>query len=216
MRSDGLLVTAHHAQDQSETLLLRMLQGRGLVGIRQHSRVSGLAVARPLLNLSKSTLTTYTRNFLRSGAEGAAQGEAKSGLENWIEDPSNRDVDYDRNFLRQQVMPDLYERWPALDQAFARVAHHQMATESALYELVAKAVTPQGLSVDVLGDSDQNALVILRAYLSLAEIYQVTDRALLEFLRQVRRGQNAKVSVGSLSLVHQASWVRLKESAQTS
>jgi tRNA(Ile)-lysidine synthase len=106
------LVTAHHRDDQAETLLLQLLRGagpRGLSAMPAHAPFAGGFLLRPLLTYPRSALEAY-----------AEQG----GLE-WIQDQSNFDVGFDRNFLRHRVVPLLRQRWPSLDRTLARAAEHQ-------------------------------------------------------------------------------------------
>ncbi len=113
------ILTAHTLDDQAETLLLKLLQGtaRGL-GIREKE---GLVV-RPLLPFPREDLRAYLR----------ALGEA------WREDPSNRDLSLDRNYLRLVVFPLLLERFPRAREAFFRFAQVREA-EDPLLEREAQA-----------------------------------------------------------------------------
>ncbi len=118
---DGLLL-AHHEDDQAETLLLQLFRGaglRGLAAMPQHTAFSAGWLGRPLLGLSRRDLRDY----------------AKAAKLNWIEDPSNQSVDFDRNFLRHNIIPELLPRWPALPRTLARAAQHQSAASRLLDEL---------------------------------------------------------------------------------
>ena len=87
-----LLLTGHHADDQSETLLLRLMRGtgpRGLAAMAQMRALGEASLWRPLLHFSRAQLETY----------------AKAEQLSWVEDESNTSEVYDRNFLRSQVMP---------------------------------------------------------------------------------------------------------------
>lgn len=109
---DDCLLTAHHQDDQAETLLLQLLRGSGPRGLAAMPAVAPLGrgwLVRPLL--------TFTRNDLRGYA-------LACGLD-WIEDPSNADPAYDRNFLRAEVLPQLSRRWPGMSRVLARAARHQ-------------------------------------------------------------------------------------------
>lgn len=102
----GVLLTAHHLEDQAETVLLRLMRGAGLRGLgamRRLRRFGGGWLWRPMLD--------QPRRLLHELAQ-------RSGL-GWIEDPSNERIDADRNLIRHQVLPRLTERWPA---AAARMA----------------------------------------------------------------------------------------------
>ncbi len=117
------LLTAHHADDQLETLLLRLLRGtgvRGLRGILPFAPFHSGWLGRPLL--------AFTREELRSQAE-------QSKLA-WIEDPSNLDERHDRNYLRARVLPALRARWPTAAQHGVRLAQ-QMTDAERLLESVA-------------------------------------------------------------------------------
>jgi tRNA(Ile)-lysidine synthase len=102
------LVTAHHADDQLETILLQWLRGGGLRAVAGMPAVAPFATGwhvRPLLG--------FTRDELHAWAVG-------QGLE-WQEDPSNLDLRFDRNFLRHEVLPVIRRRWPAAARTFGRV-----------------------------------------------------------------------------------------------
>ncbi len=106
-----VLLTAHHADDQLETILLQWLRGGGLravAGMRPCVRFGPGWHARPLLGVS--------RDDLRDWAE-------RQRLQ-WLEDPSNLDTRFDRNYLRLEVLPALRARWPAAARTAARVAEY--------------------------------------------------------------------------------------------
>ncbi len=110
--AEGVLLTAHHQDDQAETLLLQMIRGSGVKGLASMPMIkkSGdLWHARPLLNTRSQQLLDYARGH---------------GLQ-WIEDESNSNIAYDRNFLRRKILPVLQQRWPAVNRTLARAASHQ-------------------------------------------------------------------------------------------
>lgn len=103
---EGLLM-AHHQDDQAETFLLRVLRGSGVKGLSAMPVNRALGdgfLLRPLLAASKSELLAYAEHYQL----------------NWIEDPSNQSLDFDRNFLRQQVIPLLQTRWPEFASSAAK------------------------------------------------------------------------------------------------
>ncbi|MBZ0072165.1 MAG: tRNA lysidine(34) synthetase TilS [Gammaproteobacteria bacterium] len=119
-----VLLTAHHQDDQAETLLLQLLRGAGPKGLAAMPAAVALGpgrLLRPLLDVSQAALRAYAD---------------RHGLA-WVEDPSNARLDYDRNFLRQRVLPLLRERWPALGAVLARGAAHQADAAQLLDELAA-------------------------------------------------------------------------------
>ena len=109
----NILALAHHRDDQAESVLLRLLRGAGPAGLTAMrsflTRASGLRVWRPLLGFARAQITAYADVF---------------GL-TWLDDPSNLDTRYDRNFLRNKAMPLLRERWPELDAILVQVAQRQ-------------------------------------------------------------------------------------------
>ena len=100
LAEDEILLTAHHQDDQVETLLLRLLRGSGVLGLASMRALrpfgKGLH-ARPLLDHSREQLFAY----------------ASSNKLDWIEDPSNADKRPDRNFIRHEVIPAIKNRWPS-------------------------------------------------------------------------------------------------------
>ncbi|MFA6161878.1 MAG: tRNA lysidine(34) synthetase TilS [Methylobacter sp.] len=111
MDSDDMLLLAQHREDQIETVLLQLFRGSGLRGLSgmPESMVFGQGVMlRPLLNVAKQAINDYARAHELS----------------WVEDPSNQCNDYDRNFLRNAIVPLLKQRWPAIDKTVARSAKH--------------------------------------------------------------------------------------------
>lgn len=106
-----LVLTAHHQDDQAETLLLALLRGGGVHGLAAMPTVTRLGdgrLVRPLLAYARADLERY----------------AEQHRLNWIDDPSNASLDYDRNRLRRQVIPLLRRRWPAVARTLARSAAH--------------------------------------------------------------------------------------------
>ncbi len=98
-----LLLMAHHADDQVETVLFRLLRGsgvRGLGGMPRQRRLGRGRLVRPLLMLDRAELDAWARSV---------------GL-SWVDDPSNQDPRFDRNYLRQAVTPELRKRWPGLNR----------------------------------------------------------------------------------------------------
>ncbi len=106
-----VLATAHHRDDQAETLLLALLRGAGMHGLAAMPVRATLGrgeLYRPLLDLPRAALLDYAREHRLD----------------WIEDPSNADQGLDRARLRSGVLPLLRARWPALDRTLARSAAH--------------------------------------------------------------------------------------------
>ncbi len=131
--SGEVLLTAHHQDDQAETLLLQLLRGAGAHGLAAMPALTAFAGgqhARPLLGVARAALAAYAR----------AQQLA------WIEDPSNRDVRRARNYVRLELLPVLRRRWPQANHGLARTARHMAEAAALLDELAAIDVQACGES----------------------------------------------------------------------
>ncbi len=139
-----LLLTAHHQDDQAETILLQLLRGAGIAGLSGMESLNtapgllgddALLIGRPLLDVARSMLEQFV-----------AQQEIA-----YIEDESNADFRYARNALRHRVMPALVECFPGFQQRFARTAQHAQAAQRLLNELAAQdlAACIDGESIDI-------------------------------------------------------------------
>ncbi|KFX05799.1 tRNA(Ile)-lysidine ligase [Pectobacterium betavasculorum] len=121
------LLTAQHLDDQSETFLLALKRGSGPAGLSAMAANSVFGhhrLVRPLLGVSRLELETYAqRNQLH-----------------WIEDDSNQDERFDRNFLRRQILPRLTQRWPHFPSAVARSAQLCAEQEQLLDELLEESL----------------------------------------------------------------------------
>lgn len=121
---NGLLLTAHHIEDQAETFLLQALRGNGLKGLaaiaKQKNFANGLLL-RPFLDLKKSELIEYCQDHNLT----------------WVEDESNQSTNFRRNAIRHNVMPKLREITPQADITLARSAELCAEANILIYELLA-------------------------------------------------------------------------------
>ncbi len=117
-----LLFTAHHMNDQLETIILQLMRGSGPDGLVGMPRVRGFSkglLVRPLLKYSRKEIYDYALN---------------ESL-NWVEDESNQSSKYDRNFLRNKIIPELLVRWPAALKTIKRAAKHQSEARDLINEI---------------------------------------------------------------------------------
>ena len=122
MGAGEVLFTGQHRDDQAETLLFRLLRGagvRGLAAMPEHRPLAQGRLVRPLLACTRSELEAY-----------AHQHQLQ-----WIEDPSNVDSRFSRNYLRHRVLPAVTERWPQAITHLARTAEHMAEAQGLLDEL---------------------------------------------------------------------------------
>ncbi len=144
------LLTAHHADDQAETLLLQLLRGAGLKGMAAMPlcRVwAGGWHLRPLLHFAK-------RELRRFGVDAGVTG---------VRDPMNDDTRFDRAYMRRHLWPVIEARWPGAAIAVSRTAGHVAVAQGLLERAAAQAV-------DVLRDGDALSVAGLRALSSPEQV----------------------------------------------
>ncbi|MBQ4771425.1 tRNA lysidine(34) synthetase TilS [Pectobacterium versatile] len=153
------LLTAQHLDDQSETFLLALKRGSGPAGLSAMAVQSMLGhhrLVRPLLGISRLQLEAYAQRHQLG----------------WIEDDSNQDERFDRNFLRRQILPRLTQRWSHFPSAVARSAQLCAEQEQLLDELLEESLQalcqPDGaLSIDGLAPlSPVRRFALLRRWLA--------------------------------------------------
>ena len=159
-----LLLLAHHRDDQAETLLMRLLQGSGLLPMPVKRRLHcGALLLRPLLTVPKVQLC-HAAETLGAG---------------WVEDPSNANPACNRNFLRMQALPQLRQRWPGAADGLTGAAAAQADKDALLSHL---------LDVDALSLQDLPARLrpaALRAWIRRFGEPGATHQALAEFCIQL-------------------------------
>jgi tRNA(Ile)-lysidine synthase len=108
---NDVLLLGQHREDQLETLLLQLFRGAGLPGLAAMPEKISLGkglLLRPMLDISQKDIKAYAAEHKLS----------------WIEDPSNFENDFDRNYLRNKIIPLIKNRWPAADKTVFRSAKH--------------------------------------------------------------------------------------------
>lgn len=123
-----VLLLAHHANDQAETLLFNLLRGSGvsgLAGMPPARSLEGKLIFRPLLGVGRAALFAYAQ---------------ENGLR-WVEDESNASLAFSRNHLRHEILPLLAARYPAVVPTLARTARHLAEASGLLDELAEQDLT---------------------------------------------------------------------------
>jgi tRNA(Ile)-lysidine synthase len=167
---ENRLLLAHHRGDQAETVLLRLLQGRGLYGMPEQRPLGSGRLLRPLLGLPRAAL----------------EGYAEQASLTWVEDPGNADETLDRNFLRHRLLPDIRGRWRRVDDALIEAAAERERADRLL--LRASAVDPSSsvLPLEKLAGHDEaDQLILLRLWLQQRGERVPSRRSLQTFLRQL-------------------------------
>jgi tRNA(Ile)-lysidine synthase len=180
--SGDVLFLGHHLDDQVETFFLRLLRGAGLQGLAAMPVTRPLGagrLARPLLGLPRRQLENHA---------------AEHGL-TWVEDPSNEDIDLDRNFLRAQVLPLLASRWPGYRRTVSRAGEHIGDAAALLAQLLPPPATVHSVMGDpgialaeLAADGPRGAAPKLRHWLQARNLLAPDQAPLDEFLRQLREG----------------------------
>ena len=143
------LLTAHHLDDQVETTLFRIFRGTGLDGlrsIRKKDKFGKGLLCRPLINVPREAIEKY----------------AKLNNIKWIEDPSNKNIDFDRNYLRNNIIPSIKKRWPEAQTTITRLSslaeNNQKLLEELAQEDIGKMEKFNALDLAIL--SNKSALRI--------------------------------------------------------
>ncbi|MEZ9316813.1 tRNA lysidine(34) synthetase TilS [Vibrio lentus] len=123
IRQGDVLVTGQHIDDQVETFLLALKRGSGPKGLSSMAKVMSFGeafIVRPLLSVTRADIEESARDMDLT----------------WVEDESNQDLRFDRNFIRHQVTPTLTERWPSFRESVSRSAQLCAEQELLLDELL--------------------------------------------------------------------------------
>jgi tRNA(Ile)-lysidine synthase len=184
-----VLVTAQHQDDQAETLLLQLFRGAGVAGLAampSQARFASGAIARPLLGESRADLVRYAQ---------------RHALE-WIDDPSNLETRFARNFLRHKLMPVIRERWPTVEYSLARSARNmadaQRLLDATAQQDLARAMDGAGLNVAALRVLPKSRRRnVLRAFVARSNLDPPSSATMMEIagnLLAVRPDAHPEVS----------------------
>ncbi len=161
------LLTAHHADDQLETLLLALKRGSGPAGLSGIAALQPFAagwLVRPLLDFSREQLQIF----------------AQEQQLDWIEDESNSDSRFDRNFLRAEIIPLLQQRWPSFRANALRSVRHiqqqQQFVDKQLQHLLPTVMRGAELDLTALSAQELNTQKLLvRSWLALTRLNPSAD-----------------------------------------
>jgi len=174
-----LVVLAHHEDDQAETFLLQLIRGAGVKGLSSMAHFDdSRRLWRPLLNTSRTDIESY----------------AKKHQLKWIEDESNQNIDFDRNFIRSKVLPILKNRFNHIIKVISRSSSHLAEAQNLLDDLAKIDLKSylksnnykhklQVKSLDKL--SNARAKNVLRYWLEINDQLMPSKDLLDELLRQV-------------------------------
>lgn len=178
LRDGEVLVTAHHADDQLETLLLALLRGSGVKGLASMPALAPFARGwhwRPMLARTRAELETVGR---------------ERGL-SWLDDPANLELRHDRNYLRHVVVPLMKARWPhaadSASRAAALLAEAGALLDSVALEDLRHCAVGACLDVARLGSlTPDRRRLLLRLWLQLRGVRLPSQRRLQAVLRDLQ------------------------------
>ncbi len=142
LAADEVLLTAHHLGDQAETFILQLLRGAGPAGLASMPLIKPFGEGyhvRPLLTFNQHSIKQY-----------AEEHQMK-----WVDDPSNTDTSYDRNYLRQEVLPLLMKNWPSMAESISQAASLQQDSLEIIDAMAA-------IDLSTAAGQQKNSLIISR------------------------------------------------------
>ncbi len=187
----SIIITGHHSDDQAETFLLALKRGSGLKGLSAMATETKLAdhlLVRPLLNISRAQIVDY----------------AKAHDLTWVEDESNTDTRFDRNFIRNDVMPILTKRWPSVVNTINRSSAHCREGQLLLDELATEDLNVCQHELDSLSVAQLSQLStarfnnLIRYFLELRQCLMPSTEQLAQLQQQLNANddKNPAVKVG--------------------
>lgn len=193
LAENDVLLVGQHREDQMESVLLQLFRGAGVKGLSGMPLLAdfGLGVlCRPLLERAKQEIQHYAVDH---------------GL-SWIEDPSNKRDDFDRNYLRNTILPQLTQRWPSLDKTIARSARHcasvDRITQDLGNDLLSRLYQKEDrtLIISFLLELDINKQhLVIRQWFSYLQLRMPSEKILQRILSEVvlaKSSGNPEVQVG--------------------
>ena len=198
------IVTAHHQDDQAETLLLQLFRGAGVKGLACMAAIDkSRRILRPLLEVSRLSMQAYA---------------TQHGIK-WCDDESNNNLHYERNFVRHEVLPIIEARNPAIKTVLARSASHLAEANDLLNDLAlidaASFILDNSLCLQALAKLDlARAKNLLRFWFANNQLEMPSAEQLAEITQQLFNAKaDAKIDI-QLSQKNQSQYLSLKRFQQ--
>ena len=176
------LLLGHHHQDQVETSLMRVFQGRGLIQMPQQRILGKGAMGRPLLKLTRASLTEYL-----------SQRECS-----WVEDQSNSDQSFDRNYVRSRILPAIAKRWPNYLKALDRVISYDRDKDVILRNYFNSLIDP--VDIKFLPNGISAKIAWVRGYIESRGYYGISDGQIEGFVKNLNESSTTIMSLDSAVL----------------
>jgi len=186
LKADEILCTGHHQDDQAETLLLQLFRGSGVAGLSampKNKTIYGSQLYRPLLTISRQQIIDYAvENHL-----------------DWVEDDSNKNINFRRNLLRIEFLPKLSAIFTNLTKNIARSANHQAEALNLLHDLAALDIANHNLIIDeklqvtpLIKLPKRRLVNVIRHYISHHELLSPSEKVLQEIITLIHAKADAK------------------------
>lgn len=177
LTANEILLTAHHQNDQAETFLLALKRGSGVKGLGAMKALSNwqnMQIYRPLLKISRQIILDFAN---------------QNKLE-WLEDPSNKNLDFERNFIRHSIIPLLEQKWPNIVQSISKTAQNLQQSQQLLENLLKNELEKltQNQNFDLTNFQELENLTqkeLLRMWLAKHNILMPSQKQLDELLNNV-------------------------------
>jgi tRNA(Ile)-lysidine synthase len=197
----------HHATDQAETVLMNLFRGSGTLGLSGMQAINGRYM-RPLLDVGRETLVAY----------------AQAARLRWIEDESNADPRFTRNYIRHSVLPVVQKRFPAMEVRLASSARHSAHAQRLLDELAEIDSDGHGLQFPfpiaaIRTLSDDRATNLLRALLTRSSLQCPPAARLTEFVRQLSSAgldRHPELRLGTSRIHYRKGYLQVSETSRVS
>ncbi len=166
--NNEILLTAHHKNDQCETILLSLKRGSGLSGlsgIKKKILIKNKIIIRPLLNIEKKEIKKYAINNKII----------------WINDSSNNNIKFDRNFLRKIIIPKLLNRWPFFIKCIIRSAKICFNQNKLLEKLINKKFNKSLIKKNILNLKYLIHLSREEFFLIIRKWIKINDKKMLSY-----------------------------------
>lgn len=189
LKEDEILCTAHHQQDQVETLLLQLFRGCGVAGMAampKHRIIYEKEIYRPFLNITKAQIIKY----------------AKDNKLKWIEDESNNDINLRRNLLRLEYIPKLAKIFKNLNANINRSAKHQsdalkLIQQLAQIDIEKHSLIKNGrLQINSLIKLDDIRMVnVIRYHIKQIKYLHPSEKVMQEIIALINSKEDSKALV---------------------
>jgi len=197
LKENDVVLLAQHREDQMETVLLQLFRGAGVQGLSGMPQLISFGkghMCRPLLDISKQDIKGY----------------AKLNNLSWVEDPSNNSNDFDRNFLRNQIVPELKKKWPVIDKTVARSARHcanaYHLTEELTVELLNQIINQPDQTLNIAKFLEHDPRVqnlALRQWFKINQLRMPSEKVVHSIINEVihaSESRNPEIRGGDYSI----------------